>query len=165
MVLLLAGLMFHLLWQSRFNDTLPEGTKAERLEFRTLDGKSFTTDEINMPVLIVFFNTKSFFTSNIYPNLFLRTLPEIASLEEAGYIHIIILTDTAQNQASVEKLFVKKKYKVLENRVYLGDTQGMSKYFGVRSWPHSFLLDKDNVIIYQDKVPSAERILGILRGV
>lgn len=157
--------MFYLLWQSRFSETLPEGTRIERLEFSTLDGKSFTTDEINMPILLVFFNTKSFLTSNIYPNLFLRTMPELAKLEELGYLHIIILTDMEQNEENVKKLLLKKKYKILENRIFLGNTKRMSEYFGVGSWPHSFLLDKDKTIIHQDKVPSAERILGILKGV
>jgi hypothetical protein len=157
--------MFHLLWQSRFNDTLPEGTKLDRLEFSTLDGKKFSTDEINIPTLIVFFNTKSFFTSNVYPNLFLKSLPELAKIEEAGYINIIVLLDTEQSEAKVKKILSKKKYKVLENRVFLGNTKQMSKYLGVKSWPHSFLLDKNNTIIYQNKIPSAERILGILRGV
>lgn len=165
LVLGIIALAFYTLWQSRFNDALPEGFKAERLEFRTLDNQSFTTDEIGMPVMLVFLNTKTFFTSNIYPNLILKAMPELKQIENAGYMKLLVVTDIEQTPESVHKLLGRKKYKILENSVYLSNTELLSGYFGVRSWPHFFLMDKDNTILYQDKVPSVDKLIRILKGV
>lgn len=159
------ALAFYTLWQSRFNEALPEGYKAEKLEFRTLDGQNFTTDQIGMPVMLIFFNTKTFFTSNIYPNLILKAMPELKQIEKAGYVKIIVVTDTEQTPESAKKLLGRNKYKILENSIYLSNTELLSGYFGVRSWPHFFLMDRDNTILYQDKVPSVDKVIRILKGV
>lgn len=161
---IIIGMAFYLLWQGRFNDALPEGNKITTLEFRTLDNQSFTTDDIGMPFMLIFFNTKTFFTSNIYPNLLIKSMPELRQIEDAGYMKLIVVIDKKQNSEAVYKVLGQKKYKILENNIYLGNIDELATYFGVRSWPHTFLIGRDKTIIYQDKIPSVEKVIRILKG-
>ncbi|WP_022849718.1 TlpA family protein disulfide reductase [Limisalsivibrio acetivorans] len=162
--ILVAG-SFLLLWQSRYNNAAPEGTRVQNFELSTLDGKRFSTSEINQPILLIFFNTKTFLTSNIFPKLYLKRMSELKLIERAGYMEVIVLLDVEQSEEKVLEVLSEKKYKVLENTVYLGNTEPLADYLGVNSWPHFFLLDEDKNIIYQDKVPSIEKLVRILKGV
>jgi TusA-related sulfurtransferase len=154
-----------MLWHGRANtDALPEGYKIDDFKLKTIDGQEFSTEQINLPIVLIFFNTKTFFTSNLYPKLILKTMPELKKIEQAGYCKIIVLADVEQTENDIRKMLERKEYKVLENSVYLGNTELLANYFGVRSWPHFFLINTDNVILYQDKIPSSDKLIRILKG-
>jgi TusA-related sulfurtransferase len=91
-------------------------------------------------------------------------MPELKKIEQAGYCKIIVLADVEQTENDIRKMLERKEYKVLENSVYLGNTELLANYFGVRSWPHFFLINTDNVILYQDKIPSSDKLIRILKG-
>ena len=165
LIFIIVAASFHYLWKYRNNDPLTAGHKVPDFEFRTLDNQTFTLNDVNIPVLLVFLSSGSPFSNTIYPRVVLRKLPEMKIMQDKGYAFVIVLMDTEQTPDNIEKILDKKRYKILENITYLSDTEKMAEYFGVRSWPHFFMLNDENVIVYQDKIPSNNKILRILRGI
>lgn len=165
MIFLLVAFAFWYLWSYRLNDPLPTGIKIKNFELQTLDGQKFSTAQINIPFAIIFLNKKGLFSNNIYANAYLNRMQELKLLQKSGKLYIIVLIDTEQNDQEFLKLLEKKEYKILENIVYLGNIEQTANYFGVRSWPHFFMMSPDKEIIYQSKLPSIEKINSILRGI
>jgi hypothetical protein len=164
-VFIIVGLSFHMLFKYRANvNAIPPGVQAPNLALSTLDGKKFHLHDFNMPVMLVFLNTKTFMSSAVYPNLILRRMPRLKLIESRNIAGLIVLLDTKQNKASVEKILSKKKYKVLENTVYLSDTEQAKESYGLSSWPHFFIIDESHNIIYESKLPSMNTIDSILEG-
>jgi len=164
LIFIFVAISFHLLWKYRLNDPLTEGNTVKNFQFTTLDGQNFTLKEYSIPVCIAFINTKTLFTTAIYPNAYLKRMPELIALKNKGYIDLIVILDVDQNPEEIRKIVATKKYKVLENLVYIGNIDELSEYFGVRSWPHFFMLGPDKQILYQSKIPAIRVILRILKG-
>ncbi|PLX70021.1 MAG: hypothetical protein C0603_03530 [Denitrovibrio sp.] len=165
LVYIVVALSFHLLFKYRANvNAIHPGVVAPNLAFETLDGQKFNLHDYNMPVMLIFLNTKTLLSSSVYPDLLLRRMPRLKLLEQRNYSGLIVILDTKQDAKSVEKTLNKKKYKVLENTVYLSNIQQAKESYGLSSWPHFFLIDSDHIITYESKLPSMERIDTILKG-
>jgi len=165
LVFVIVALSFHLLFKYRANvNAIPAGTKAPNLALETLDGQKFNLHDYNMPVMLVFLNTKTLLTSSVYPDLMLRRIPRLKLLEERNYSGLVVLTDSKQETSAVKKILNKKKYKVLENTIYLSNIELAKESYGLSSMPHFFLIDSDHIIMYESKLASMDRIDSILKG-
>jgi hypothetical protein len=142
---------------------IPAGMKAPNIEFSTLDGKDFNLHQFNMPVMLVFLNTKTFMSSAIYPQLLMRRIPRLKLLDKRGYASLIVILDTKQTPEKIKKIIGSKKYKILENYVFLSNIELASEMYGLSSWPHFFLVDSGHNVIYESKVPNMEMIDTILQ--
>ena len=162
-VFIIVGLSFHILFKYRANvNAIPAGTLAPNLQLETLDGQKFHLFDYGIPVMLVFLNTKTFLSSSVYPDQILRRMPRLKVLEESGASGLVVLLDTDQNAEAVKKKLRSKKYKILENTVYLGNIESAKKSYGLSSWPHFFMLDETHRIIYESKIPSMDKIESLL---
>jgi len=165
LVFIIVGLSFHMLYKYRANvNALQVGFPAPNFELTTLDGQKFELHDFNIPVMLVFLNTKTLMSSALYPDLALRRVPRLKLLEKKNMAAFIVLLDTDQNAEAVEKKLRSKKYKILENNVYLSNIEQASELYGLSSWPHFFMMDATHNIVYESKIPSLETIDAILEG-
>jgi len=164
-VFIAVGLSFHMLFKYRANlDALPAGAPAPNLKLETLDGQKFQLHDYGMPVMLVFLNTKTFLSSSVYPDLILRRMPRFRLLKERNIAGLVVLLDTKQDAETVKNKIRSKKYKILENNVYLSNIKQAKELYGLSSWPHFFLIDGSHAIIYESKVPSFDGIDSALKG-
>jgi len=165
LVFIIVGLSFHMLYKYRANvNALQVGFPAPNFELTTLDGQKFELHDFNIPVMLVFLNTKTLLSSSLYPDLILRRMPVIKQAEANNRAGLIVLLDTDQTPEAVQKKLRSKKYKILENTVYLSNIEQASEMYGLSSWPHFFLIDANHTIAYESKIPSLEIIDSILEG-
>lgn len=165
LVFIIVGLCFHMLFKHRANvDALESGFRAPDLALETLDGQKFSLHDFNIPVMLVFMNTKTLMSSSLYPDLMLKRMAKLKLIEERGIAGLIVLLDTKQTPEAVKKKLRSKKYKILENAVYLSNIKQASEKYGISSWPHFFLIDSTHTIIYESKIPSIETMDSILEG-
>jgi len=163
-VYVLVGLSFHMLFKYRANvDAIPAGMPAPEVQLKTLDGKDFSLHQFNLPVMIVFLNTNTIMSSTIYPRLMLRRIPRLKLLDKRGYASLIVLLDVKQTPEKIKKIIGSKKYKILENYVFLGNIKEVSKKYGLSSWPHFFLVDSGHNVIYESKIPNMDIVDSILQ--
>lgn len=165
LVFILVGLSFHMLYKFRANvNALEAGSTAPNFELRTLDGQNFELHDFNMPVMLLFFNTKTLLSSSLYPDQIRKRIPRLKQLESQNKAAFIVLLDTKQNSEAVLKKIRSKKYKILENTVYLSNIEQASEMYGLSNWPHFFLINADHRIVYESKIPSLDTIDAILEG-
>ncbi|PLX66382.1 MAG: hypothetical protein C0602_12035 [Denitrovibrio sp.] len=163
LVFILVGLSFHILFKYRANvNAIPAGLPAPNLQLETLDGQDFQLYDFSIPVMLVFLNTKTFLSSSVYPDQILRRMPRLKLLEQRGVSGLVVLLDTDQTPEAVKKKLRLKKYKILENTVYLGNIKNAKEKYGLSSWPHFFLIDGTHTIAYESKIPSINTIDSIL---
>jgi len=119
-VFALVAAAFYWLWDYRQNDPLPAGVRIENFKLTTLDGKEFSTEDINVPFFVVFLNKKGIFSNGIYHNAYLNRMLELKQLHRNREVFMIVLIDTNQDKDEIKALLKNNKYKILENIVYLG---------------------------------------------
>ncbi len=158
LVLLLVGYAFYYLNIYRYNSPPPVTTKVPNFEFSTLDGKKFSLKDIKILKAIVFFNHKG-----IYSPYYFKILPDLIRLNRNGNITVLVVLNL-KKPTDVKKILQKRKYKTLENIIVLTNIDKLSEFFGVRSWPHFFLLDKNNEIVYEAKLPSIREVESYIRS-
>jgi hypothetical protein len=74
------------------------------------------------------------------------------------------MLDTEQTPEAVMDKIRSKKYKILENTVYLSNIELATEKYGLSNWPHFFLIDSTHNVIYESKIPSMSVIDSILEG-
>jgi len=162
-VYILVALAFHTLFKYRANvNAIPAGTPAPDILLETLDGQKFSLHDFNIPVMLVFMNTKTLLSSSVYPDLMLRRMPRLKLLEERNIAGLVVLLDTDQTAEAVREKLKKQKYKILENTVYLSRIDLAKEAYGLSSWPHFFLIDSTHTVIYESKVPSMELLDSVI---
>lgn len=165
LVFIIVALCFHFLYRYRANvDAIKPGNPAPNFAMQTLNGKKFSLYDFKIPVMLVFLNTKTFLSSSIYPDLILRRMPELKRLEKTTDAALIVLLDTDQTPAAVKDKLRSKKYKILENSVYLSNIKQVAKQYGMSSWPNFFLIDSSHTVRYETKVPSIDKLEAFLKG-
>jgi hypothetical protein len=155
LIFILVGAAFSYLYKYRYNDPLPVTTIVKNFKISTLDNQQFNLTDINIPKAIIFFDPK-----NIYSPYYLKILPQLKILNDSGKLYLLVFLDEDKND--ILKLINKRKYKVLENITYLTNIKNLNKYFGVRSYPHFFLLNSQNKIVYEAKLPPMREVRAII---
>lgn len=165
LVFIIVALSFHFLYRYRANvNAVPAGMPAPDIQLETLDGQKFSLYDFNISVMLVFINTRTLLSSTIYPDLILKRIPKLKLLADRNSAELIVLLDTDQNAEAVNDKLRSKKYKILENAVYLSNIKQAQEKYGLSSWPHFFLIDASHTVIYEAKVPSTDLLEAMLKG-
>lgn len=159
LVYLVVGYLFYYLYSYRLNSPLKVSQSIPATEITTLDGVSFRINDYRVYKMLIFFDK-----DNIYSPYYLEILPELKLLSKktGGEIFLILKKPTKKDETL--KLIGETKYKSLENITFHANIDKTSKDYGVRSWPHFFLISSDNVVVYEAKNPSVRKINEILRS-
>lgn len=164
-VFIFVALCFFMLFRYRANvNALQPGQDAPDIRIETLAGKKFSLYDFQIPVMITFVNTKTFLTSSIYPDLMLRRIPALKQIQDKYDVPLLVFMDTDQTAEAVKEKLRSKKYKSLENTVYLSNIKQAMDGFGLSSMPHFFLINGNHTVIYDAKVPSLSTLDAILKG-
>lgn len=147
---------FFSLYQYRYNDPLPVGTIVPDFKITTLDKQDFELADISIPKAIVFFDHKS-----IYSPYYLKIMSELKMLNKKGKLYVLVFFKKNDIE-TITSVLTKRKFKVLENITYLTDINKLSKFFGVRSWPHFFILDSNDEIIFNAKLPAMREVQALI---
>lgn len=158
-ILILVAIAFYYLFNYRYNNPLKIGTNAPNIIFETLSGKKFTLNEINLPKALVFFSDNTMFTKH-----YLKFIRELR-LIDTNYLYPIIIYDIKQDPKIIRnKLNTKDHLSPIKDITYIVDIDKVSHDYKVRSFPHFYLLNTDNIVIYQSKVPSIDKIKTYIRS-
>lgn len=159
LIYLVVGYLFYFLYSYRMNDPLRVSQKIPITELRSIDGTTFKINDYRLYKMLIFFDK-----SNIYTPYYLEVIPELKILAKnyGGEVFLILKKPTDKNETI--NLINEKKYNSLENITYRANIKKVSNDYGVRSWPHFFLINADNVVVYEAKNPSVRKIVEILRS-
>lgn len=146
----------------RMNDPLPAGSKIPSFALETPSGVKFNISEIKTPVVLVFYKSHKAFSNFIFNRTYRKMLPELKFLQDKNYAQVIVLTEGYDTPEQVVALAEDAKHVSLKEIGYAGDTAEIAKLFGVRSWPHIFVINHEGVIIYESKLAGANHIQQIL---
>ncbi len=149
---------FIALHKYRLNDPIPVGTEIENFKLKTIDSDEFSIYDINQPIVLVFYKKHTFYSTYVYNNYYNKLLAELKFLQDRGYAEIVVISDGYDTVDKLKELVEDKDHSVLAKIGYVTDTDAISEYFGVRSYPHLFVLNKDKVVTYEAKLVSTEYI-------
>lgn len=162
LILGLTALAFIGLNYYRMNDPLPVGSKIHDFSLETPSGVKFNISEIKTPVVLVFYKKHKAFSNFVFNTTYRKMLPELKFLQDKNYAQVIVLTAGLDKPSQVEALSKDPKHVSLKEIGYAGNTEEIAKLFGVRSWPHIFVINNEGVIIYESKLAGANHIQQIL---
>lgn len=153
-VFFIVALAYIYLYNYRNNSPINVGIAAPDFEIKTLDNKHFRLSDIHIKKAIIFFKNNTFFTKH-----YLQFIEELKVLNRDNSIYIVLFFDKQRDPEKILSTIEKnERLKQFKNIIYITDIKKVSRQYGVRSWPHFYLLDKDNVVIYQAKTPSINKI-------
>ncbi|MDR2869526.1 MAG: peroxiredoxin family protein [Deferribacteraceae bacterium] len=158
LVLLLVAIAFWQLHSYRQNDPLPVFSPAPDIQLLTEDNTAFRLKQINMPVVLVFYSERSFGANNIYPTVYAREMPYLKFLTEDRLAQVIVVIKGIDTPEKLREFTAQPKYQFLKNIAFALPDQEMARAYGVRSWPHVFILDRSQRIRYSAKIMAAETI-------
>lgn len=163
-VLILVAASFWMLNSYRQNDPLPASSQGPDFTMSTADNQTFSLYDIRTPTVLVFYNERRWFANNIYPIAYEKEMPYLKLLQEEGKAQVIILIRGVDTPEKLRELYTKKNREYLENISFAYHDPDIAKKYGVRSWPHTFILDSNHKIRYQTKILSADGVRKRLGG-
>ncbi len=146
----------------RLNDPLPAGSKIEDFTLTTQSGERFNISEIKTPVVLVFYKKHQYFSNFVFNNHYRRLLPQLKFLQDNNYAQVIVIAEGYDTPEKMAALASDRDHPVLKSIGYAADTAKVAKAFGVRSWPHLFVIGSDGTVLYEAKLTGADHIKSIL---
>ena len=159
LVYLVVAYLFYFLYSYRMNDPLRVSERIPVTELFSIEGIPFRINDYRVYKMLIFFDK-----GNIYTPYYLEIIPELKILAKRYGVEIFLILKSPEDRDETKKLISEKKYNLLENITYHANIKRVSKDYGVKSWPHFFLIDSDNVVVYESKNPSVRKIGEILRS-
>lgn len=161
-ILAITAIAFIFLNVYRMNSPLSVGNKIPDFSLETQDGSAFKISDIKTPVVLVFYKKHKAFSNYIFNSVYRKMLPELKFLQDNNYAQVIVLTDSYDKGAQVAALAQDKDHVALKTMGYGADTAKIAAMFGVRSWPHIFVINDNGIVIYEAKLAGADHIQQIL---
>ena len=156
-ILVIVAVSFYLLHNYRNNDPIPISSKAPDIELTTIDNVTFQMGDIRKPKVLIFFNDYAAFANNIYPFVYKQRIPKLVFMQDDGVAEIIIIVKNAESIQDMKK--ITEKYPFMEDLIYMTkNNTEIALQYGVRSWPHVFILDSNNRVKDHMKFLSFEKI-------
>ena len=153
-VFFIVALAYIYLFNFRNNTPLNTGVAGYDFEIKTLDNKLFRLSDIHIKKAIIFFKDNTFFTKH-----YLQFIEELKELNKDNSIYIVLFFDIQQDPGKILSTIEKNTpFRQLKDITYITDIKKVTRQYGIKSWPHFYLLNKDNVVIYQAKTPSINKI-------
>lgn len=156
------ALAFIFLYVYRLNDPLVIGSKIQDFKLTTINGETFNISEIKMPVVLVFYKKHTFFSNYMFNYHYRKLLPQLAFLQDNNYAQVVVIVDGYDTKEELLQLSKDKNHTVLSKIGYVADTKTVAKSFGVRSWPHLFLISSNGVVLYEAKLTGVDYIRDLL---
>ena len=139
----------------RLNNPLETGMDAPELTLYAYNGESFTMNEILSPKVVIFYKKHTFFS-----NYVINTTYRI--LQDKGLAQVIVITQGYDTVEELNNLLGEEDYKNYKNIMFAADTKKAGKDYGIRSWPHLYVISSTNKVIYETKIGSADKVQQIL---
>jgi peroxiredoxin len=159
-VFFIIALAYIYLFNFRNNAPLDIGVRAPDFDIKTLDNKNFKLSDIHLTKAIIFFKDNTFFTKH-----YLQFIKELKELNKNNSIYLLLFFDTRQEPSKILSIIHKNKdLKQLEDITYITNIKKVAKQYGIKSWPHFYLLNENNIVIYQAKTPSINKLKFFQRG-
>ena len=142
------------LYNYRYNEPLDIGSIGPDFTLKTFDNKTFYLYDINSYKAIIFFKHNTFFSKH-----YLQFIEELKEIYKNSDLYIILLFYAQQDRDNILSILHNNKQLAKINDItYLADIKKTAKLYGVKSWPHFYLLDKNNRVVYRAKTPSINKI-------
>ena len=94
--------------------------------------------------------------------LFLRALSAFKILQDKGLAQVIVIAQGYDTVEELNNLLGEEDYLNYKNIIFAADTKTAGKDYGIRSWPHLYVISSDNRVIYETKIGSADKVQQIL---
>ena len=158
LVYLIVAYLFYFLYSYRLNSPLPVSSRIPDTILYTLNGEKFLLNDYRSNKFLIFFDKAS-----VYSPYYLKVIPDLKLIAESFNIDIFLIFKKPVDVELLKKILQKNKYKLLENITYSANISKLADDYGIRSWPHFYMINSDNKVIYQAKLPSVRAINDILR--
>lgn len=165
MILIAVAVSFYFLHFYRQNSPLPISAVVPDMELETADNQRFNLHDIKVPVVLVFYSERKWMANNIYPTVYAREIPHLSILQEEGVAQVIVVIEGVDTPDKLKEFQAKKDYFYLENISFALHNQDIAHRFGIRSWPHTFVLDRSHRVRYTNKILSADGVRKALGGI
>lgn len=164
-ILLLVVAAFIMLNRYRQNDPIPVTSAAPDFMLSTADNQLFRLYDIHTPVVLVFYNTFHLGGNNVLSKAYERELPNLKLIQNQGRVQIIILIKGVDTPEKLGKFYDKKNMGYLENISFAYLDPDVDRKYGIRSWPHMFILDSNHNVRFQTKILTSETVKKQLKGI
>ena len=158
----LVAVAFALLNIYRLNDPLEMGTQAPELTLTAFNGESFKMNDIMGAKVVIFYKKHTFFSNYIINTTYKRALSSFKILQDKGLAQVIIIAKGYDSVEDINALTQEDDYINYKDIIFATDTKQAGKNYGIRSWPHLYVVSSDNRIIYETKIGSADKVKQIL---
>lgn len=146
----------------RLNNPLETGMDAPELTLYAYNGESFTMNEILSPKVVIFYKKHTFFSNYVINTTYRRALSAFKILQDKGLAQVIVITQGYDTVEELNNLLGEEDYKNYKNIMFAADTKKAGKDYGIRSWPHLYVISSTNKVIYETKIGSADKVQQIL---
>lgn len=146
----------------RLNSPLEIGTQAPELTLYAYNGESFKMNEIMGAKVVVFYKKHTFFSNYIINTTYKRALAGFKILQDKGLAQVIVIAQGYDTVEELNNLLGEEDYLNYKNIIFAADTKTAGKDYGIRSWPHLYVISSDNRVIYETKIGSADKVQQIL---
>ncbi len=161
-ILAITALMFIALNVYRMNDALPVGSEVNNFEVVNIDGTVKNIRDFERPVVILFYQHGAIFSNMMYNATYKKFLAQYKFLQDKEIVDVVILVKGYSDYKELNELLDDKRIIPAKSMLYASDTKAIAKQFGVRSWPHLFVINESGIVIYESKLASPEYIQEML---
>lgn len=161
-IFIIAAAAFIFLNVYRFNDPIDVGMDAPDIELTTHNGEKFKLSEIISSKVLIFYKKHTYFSNYIMNTAYKKELASFNILQDKGTAQVIVIVDGFDSVEEINELLKDEDYSAYKDIIFATDTKAAGKKYGVRSWPHLFVLSRYNKVIYQTKIGSADKVQQVL---
>lgn len=158
----MVALAFAFLNIYRLNNPLETGSNAPELTLTAYNGEQFIMNEIISPKVVIFYKKHTYFSNYIINTTYKRALPAFKILQDKGIAQVIVIAQGYNNIEELNNLLGEDDYSKYKDIIFATDTKTAGKKYGIRSWPHLYVVSSDNRVIYETKIGSADKVQQIL---
>ena len=158
----MVALAFAFLNIYRLNNPLEVGSEAPELILTASNGESFKMNDIISPKVVIFYKKHTYFSNYIINTTYKRALHAFKILQDKGLAQVIVIAEGYDNVKELNNLLGEDDYSNYKNIIFATDTKSAGKKYGIRSWPHLYVISSDNRVIYETKIGSADKVQQVL---
>lgn len=146
----------------RLNDALPVGSQGADLALENYKGEKFKLSDIASAKVLLFYKKHAYFSNYVINKTYERELRAFNLIYEKALAPVIVIAEGYDTKEELAELLSDSTYAPYTNIIFATDTKFAGKEYGVRSWPHLFVLDSLNRVIYETKIGTAEKARDII---
>lgn len=161
-IFVMVAIAFAFLNVYRLNSPLKVGSIAPEMKLTASNGESFVMNEILSPKVIIFYKKHTYFSNYIINTTYKRALSAFKILQDKGLAQVFVIIDGYDSIKKLNELINEDDYLNYDNIMFATDTKVAGKSYGIRSWPHLYVISSDNIVIYETKIGSADKVQQIL---